>query len=139
MDFGATREFSKKFVDRYIRVIKAASENNREEILKWSTDLKFLTGYETKAMKNAHSDAVLILGEVFAKNEPFDFGTQDTTRRINDLVPVMLKHRLTPPPEETYSLHRKLSGGFLLCAKLKAKINCHDLFKKIWENYKFST
>jgi aarF domain-containing kinase len=90
-------------------------------------------------MKNAHADAVLILGEVFAKNEPFDFSTQDTTRRINDLVPVMLKHRLTPPPEETYSLHRKLSGGFLLCAKLKAKINCHDLFKKIWEEYKFST
>lgn len=54
----------------------------------------------------AHSDAVLILGEAFRRDEPFDFGLQETTRRINELVPVMLQHRLTPPPDETYSLHR---------------------------------
>ncbi len=57
-------------------------------------------------MEQAHSDAVLILGEAFQKDEIFDFGAQETTRKINELVPVMLKYRLTPPPEETYSLHR---------------------------------
>lgn len=57
-------------------------------------------------METAHSDAVLILGEAFRRDEPFDFGQQETTRRINELVPVMLQHRLTPPPDETYSLHR---------------------------------
>lgn len=40
----------------------------------------------------------------------------------------MLKYRLTPPPPETYSLHRKLSGAFLLNMKLKTKINCKELF-----------
>jgi aarF domain-containing kinase len=106
IDFGATREFSKMFVDKYIRIIRAAADGDRESILKWSRDLKFLTGYETKAMENAHTDAVLILGEAFATDGEFDFGKQNTTKRINNLVPVMLKHRLTPPPEETYSLHR---------------------------------
>ena len=106
LDFGATRPFSKQFVDKYIRIIRAAADNDRAGVLDWSRQLGFLTGYETKAMEDAHAEAVLILGEAFAKDELFDFGKQHTTRRINNLVPVMINHRLTPPPEETYSLHR---------------------------------
>ena len=34
-------------------------------------------------------------------------------------------------------LYRKMSGAFLLCAKLKAKINVKPLFEEIWTNYKF--
>lgn len=47
----------------------------------------------------------------------------------------MLKNRLKPPPEEVYSLHRKLSGIYLACIRLKAKVNC----KQIWEDIKFQT
>ena len=59
-----------------------------------------------QVMINAHADAVMILGEPFNQEEPFDFGRQDTTKRIQNLIPVMMEHRLTPPPEEIYSLHR---------------------------------
>jgi aarF domain-containing kinase len=48
LDFGASREFSKKFVDHYIQVIKAASVKDRETVLAQSKTLGFLTGYETK-------------------------------------------------------------------------------------------
>lgn len=97
----------------------------------------FLPLFVVQVMINAHADAVMILGEPFASNEPFNFQAQDTTRRIKELVPVMLRHRLSPPPEETYSLHRKMSGSFLLCAKLGASISCKPLFDAVWENYKF--
>jgi aarF domain-containing kinase len=87
-------------------------------------------------MEAAHVDAVMILGEVFQKSsEPFDFGSQDTTRRIQSLIPTMLKHRLCPPPEEVYSLHRKLSGIFLLLAKLDVKLECKSMFEKVYETY----
>ncbi|KAH8859053.1 Atypical kinase COQ8B, mitochondrial [Schistosoma japonicum] len=138
LDFGASREFDKSFVDKYIRLIHASAEHDKESILELSKDLGFLTGYETKVLQQSHVDAVSILGEAFALDRNFDFSQQSTTKRISHLIPVMLKHRLTPPPEESYSLHRKMSGCFLLCSKLKAVVNCHPLFYEIWNNYNFS-
>lgn len=83
-------------------------------------------------------DTVMILGEVFSDRNPeFDFAHQDTTRRVTKLVPTILHERLCPPPEEIYSLHRKLSGVFLLCAKLAVKMPCRDLFMNIYNNYVF--
>lgn len=137
LDFGASRTYGKKFVDKYIKIIRGAAIGDRDMVIDNSIGLGFLTGYESKVMINAHADAVMILGEPFSKNEPFNFQAQDTTSRIKKLIPVMLRHRLSPPPEETYSLHRKMSGSFLLCAKLGASINCKPLFDEVWEKYKF--
>ena len=90
-------------------------------------------------MQRAHVDAVMILGEAFRDDAPFDFNQQTTAARIHDLLPVMLSQRLTPPPEEVYSLHRKMAGSFLICTKLDAKIVCKDLFDNISDNYQFSS
>ncbi|CAF0810274.1 unnamed protein product [Didymodactylos carnosus] len=135
IDFGSAREFDDAFIDNYINLIRAAADNNSERVLKLSTEGGFLTGYETKEMEEAHVRAVMILGEGFRTYEPFDFGIQNTTQNIHRLLPVMLKHRLTPPPEETYSLHRKMAGAFLLCSKLRSKIHCKPIFEKIWAEY----
>ncbi|XP_049538342.1 atypical kinase COQ8B, mitochondrial [Anopheles darlingi] len=137
IDFGATRFYKKDFMDDYLRVIIAATKNDRQQILELSRKMGFLTGYETVAMENAHIDAVLILGEVFSVPGEFEFGRQSTTKKIAALVPVMIAHRLCPPPEEIYSLHRKLSGVFLLCARLNAKIDCKPIFNEVMQNYKF--
>ncbi|KAF5302370.1 hypothetical protein FQA39_LY10409 [Lamprigera yunnana] len=139
LDFGASREYSKSFVDNYVRIIKAASESDRTTVVNVSKELKLLTGYESKIMEDAHVEAVMILGEVFRHDGEYNFTSRDTIVRIQNLVPTMLSHRLCPPPDEIYSLHRKLSGIYLLCAKLNAPISARPEFLKLYNSYKFDT
>lgn len=142
LDFGAAMEYDQEFTDKYFMIIKGAAEQNYDMIYKYSVQLGFLSGYESQLFKDAHVEAVMILGEAFAdKNYDttgrlFDFSNQNTTRRISALLPVMIKYRLKPPPEETYSLHRKMSGMFLLCAKLNAKIDCRKIYLDICQNHR---
>lgn len=42
-------------------------------------------------MEDAHVDAVMILGEAFRSDGPFDFGKQDTTRRIQKWINFLIK------------------------------------------------
>ena len=86
-------------------------------------------------MREAHVEAVSVLSEAMSARVGFDFASQSTTRRIHRIVPVLLRHRLVPPPEETYSLHRKLSGVFLLAARLRARVNCARIFDEANARY----
>ena len=131
LDFGASREYPDGFVRDYVRLLDAASRSDRAAVKELSEALGYLTGHESRAMLDAHTDSILTLAEPFLAGAPdvYDFTGQTITERVKALIPVMLRERLAPPPEETYSLHRKLSGAFLLCAKLGSRVRCRELFE----------
>jgi len=138
LDFGASRSYPDEFVDPYVGVLRAASRGDRTTIRDLSIKLGYLTGNENKAMRHAHVDSVLTLAEPFSKSAPevYDFSDQTITDRVRALIPLMMRERLVPPPEETYSLHRKLSGAFLLCARLGSNVRCREMFDRAmmeWE------
>ncbi|KAI6295467.1 hypothetical protein MCOR33_007617 [Pyricularia grisea] len=132
LDFGASREYPERFVSLYVRLLYAASKGDREGVRVLSEELGYLTGHESRVMLDAHTQSVLTLAEPFLESAPelYDFRDQTITERVKSFIPVMIKERLAPPPEETYSLHRKLSGAFLLCARLGSKVRCREMFTK---------
>ncbi|KAJ0413867.1 ABC1 family-domain-containing protein [Aspergillus carlsbadensis] len=131
LDFGATRAYPSHFIDKYVATLRAASRSDRDTCRALSIDLGYLTGYESPAMVDAHVSSILTLAEPFMDSSPdvYDFSDQTITERVKGFIPVMIRERLAPPPEETYSLHRKLSGAFLLCARLGSKVRCKELFR----------
>lgn len=137
IDFGATREYDKDFMDDWLCMLRAAIGGQREECVKWSEKVGYLTGKETDGMRDAHVNSMIALGEPFRPDapNPYPFAEQTITARVRAQIPLMLRERLTPPPEPTYSLNRKLSGAFLLCARLKANVECKDMLRDVTSDY----
>jgi aarF domain-containing kinase len=141
LDFGASRDFPSKFIEPYVSLLIAASKGDRDTCRDRSIELGYLTGHESNEMLAAHVDSILTLSEPFNETAPevYDFEDQTITDRVRANIGLMLRERMAPPPEETYSLHRKLSGAFLLCARLKSKIRTRDMFADavtLWEGRK---
>lgn len=93
--------------------------------------LGFLTGDESKKMMEAHVEAGLAVGQPFATEGSYDFSNSNIAAQVGQQGETFMNDRLTPPPQEVYSLHRKLSGAFLMCMKLGADIHCRDILEQV--------
>lgn len=118
--------------------ILACANQDREQVIRQSILLGFLTGKESSVMIDAHVEAAFVVGWPFVKPGGFDFRTTNLTQEVTKLGATMLRYRLTAPPDEAYSLHRKLSGSFLACVNLGAVVHCREMFLEVYDNYQFS-
>ncbi|KAF8322448.1 ABC1-domain-containing protein [Clavulina sp. PMI_390] len=140
IDFGASRPYTKAFMDDWYMLLSAAIRGDRESCKEYSLKLKYLTGEESSEMLDAHVQSLVLLGTPFSRStsQPYSFApsARSLTSQIREQIPFMLKHRLTPPPRETYSLNRKLSGAFLLCERLGANVDCRAIWERETAGYR---
>ena len=138
LDLGAGRDFEDDFLDNYLQIIWGAFKCDREMILTHSENIGFLTGEESKEMYNAQVQGTMIVGEPFRTNEGelYDFGLQGLSAKIGKILPTLSKHRLTPPPQEAYSLNKKIIGTYLMCIKLKAQVPAREILEETYANWK---
>jgi aarF domain-containing kinase len=130
IDFGSCREYSLEFVRSYFSLIKASVHRDEAKLLSISHEMGFLSGKENPVLLRAHVKSGFILGEPFQENV-YDFGKSNINVRIGKELYVFLQHRVKDPPEEVYTLHRKLAGCYLLCRKMGAKVKCGEVLQRI--------
>jgi len=139
LDFGAAREYPPAFVDDYLRLVWAAAARDEDGIVEASCRMGFFTGHETASMVRAHVDSGLVIGEPFASHSPYNFREARVTSRVSEHTATFAKQRLTPPPDEVFSLHRKLAGAYLLCIRMGADFPCRDLLENTLDGHAFTS
>ena len=129
LDFGSVMEFPSAFVARYARICRAMQEGDVEEAQRMALEIGYLGGDEPPERARALAELVVLVGEPLRSDGPYDFGASDLAARARSAGMDLAFRRgfLRAPPPETIFLHRKLGGTFLLCARIRARVDIRSL------------
>ena len=129
LDFGSTLDFEAPFMRSYARICRAMIDGDAAEIERMAREIGYLRGDESLGATRAFTSLVLLVGEPLRAAGPYDFGASDLAARARE-AGFDLAFRegfLRAPPPETIFLHRKLGGTFLLCARIRARVDLTGL------------
>jgi len=132
LDFGSTVTFEKEFTDRYGQIAKALIEEDDGAARHYAEQIGYLDPGDSSEHAERVLDVIRLVCEPIRYDEVYDFGASDLFARARDAGFDMVfnsKGEYTVPPPETVFLHRKLVGSFLLCARIKARINVQKLIR----------
>jgi len=135
LDFGSTRELPAELVQRYARIVRATIVGDREAVRSAAVEIGYLPAEEREDRVRGVVDLIFVICEPFRHHGVYDFGRSTLSARVRDLGLDLAFRRgfLHAPPPETVFLHRKLVGSFLLCARLRARVNVSALILPLLE------
>ena len=135
LDFGSTRELPAELVQCYARIVRATIVGDREAVRSAAVEIGYLPAEEREDRVRGVVDLIFVICEPFRHRGVYDFGRSTLSARVRDLGLDLAFRRgfLRAPPPETVFLHRKLVGSFLLCARLRARVDVSALILPLLE------
>ena len=135
LDFGSTRELPAELVQCYARIVRATIVGDREAVRSAAVEIGYLPAEEREDRVRGVVDLIFVICEPFRHRGVYDFGRSTLSARVRDLGLDLAFRRgfLRAPPPETVFLHRKLVGSFLLCARLRARVDVSALIRPLLE------
>lgn len=129
LDFGASRQFSKRFAIDYKRLIRAVTAGDAEATILAADKLGYKASEASKRYQEFLVEVFDIALEPFSKPGLYDFKTAQLSNRLSQLSQDGYSFRefwQTPPTDILY-LHRKLGGMYMLATRLGARVNTHAI------------
>lgn len=129
LDFGASREFSKRFVTSYKKLASAAIAGDRDAMVLAAEKVGYSMGDEDSPYRHLIVELLLTGLEPLCHDEPYDFAASEMPQRVNELGKEATAHAdfWHAPPTDVIYFHRKLGGMFMLAARMGARVNTHRL------------
>jgi predicted unusual protein kinase regulating ubiquinone biosynthesis (AarF/ABC1/UbiB family) len=129
LDFGSTREFPMEFVRNYANIARSLIEEDRQGVRRAAIDIGYLRDNDPRRQIESVIDLMMLICEPLRHRGDYDFAASGLMLRARDRgLELAFRDRfLRAPPAETVFLHRKLVGSFLLCARIRARVDVQSL------------
>jgi aarF domain-containing kinase len=116
---------SSELIERYRRLARAALADDRGAMRAASIDLGYVGAHDPSEQVNALIDLLRMSSEPLRSPGHYDFGVSDLFERVYARGREMFYSGAfsTVPAPETMFLHRKFMGAFMLCRRLRARVD----------------
>lgn len=130
LDFGATEAVTAQRVEDLREVGRALREDDLPRLASAAQAAGFVAACDPPAQTQAVLDMMRVAGEPLRHRGPYDFGASDLPARVFDQgrAQVLGDGYARTPPADLLFLQRKFVGTFMLCARLRARIDLAQVF-----------
>jgi predicted unusual protein kinase regulating ubiquinone biosynthesis (AarF/ABC1/UbiB family) len=131
LDLGSVGEYPAPLVAGYKTIVRAMLGNNEPLLREGLHAVGYTHPDDPESMTQNAMSIIRLACEPLLQRGPYAFAESGLVVRARDLgLSVIFGKGMRSPPPETLFLHRKLIGTFMICAKLKARVNVHALIEK---------
>jgi aarF domain-containing kinase len=130
LDFGATQAVVPERAEHIRALARAQRDNDAEGVLQAAQNAGFIGPNDATAQTRGVVEMMLMAGEPLRHEGPYDFAASDLFKRGFDQGRAQFfgeGFASTPPPDMLF-LQRKFVGTFMLCARLKARVDMGEVF-----------
>jgi predicted unusual protein kinase regulating ubiquinone biosynthesis (AarF/ABC1/UbiB family) len=132
LDFGGSREIAAERAVQYYRLLLAAGDNDVAVVRRMVCEIGLVRPDDDPSRAAAVAGLFIVGCEPFCRRGAYDFAASDMPARARDVgLQMVSQGLLRPPPPDTVFLHRKLAGVFLLCARLRARVDVRTLLQAV--------
>jgi predicted unusual protein kinase regulating ubiquinone biosynthesis (AarF/ABC1/UbiB family) len=132
IDLGAGYAAPPALCRDYTDLFRACAEDDHQAQRAIATQIGFLGPSDGAGASQAMIDLISLATEPFRHEGLYDFGLSDLPARAREgSMALVFEHGFwRPPPPETLFLQRKLGGTFLLCTRLRARVDARALLEE---------
>ena len=129
LDFGATRDYPRDFVELYRELLSGVYYEQPERVRQAAIDIGLMSPTLASDLQDFIVDMCFEACEPIRHEGIYDFAQSDLTKRLHDKGMALSNNEAFwhVPPANSVFLHRKLGGTFLLTSNLKARVNMREI------------